>query len=844
MNPLTRSSMPRRAALATVALAAVAAQPAAGDVPLDGYTEPTIAVNPIDPLNVAYVCLFEMRVSTDRGATWQPPVIAPTLEGQGGLCGESSVTFDSQGRLFWTYFTCPSEGYNILIARCDPTTGAVLEGYPVNMSEEAEMSGNDGFDNTLAWITADLDPESPHRDRLHVIWMRYLENGLRRVHASHSSDQGATWTRRLRLDGAYIEEGETGPGHIAVAPNGDVYAAYHSVPPGGDGQVFVLRSTDGGLTFPQKVLACADGEAAITKNADGWPRIPGTKFHLEGSWRPWLLADPNTPGRIYLVVCDDPDDLSSGDASDVMIVVSTDHGATWSTPDRIDSGPDDSFQIMPTAAIEGGTGTIVVSYYDNRSGAVNSSGDYLLDLYATYSTDGGITFAPDFPVNDASFDPDAGAWCRSSCATTWWGVWGASADRVWTVGKYAGISRYDGVEWTSESGATNWLLGISGTSESDIYAVGLGGEVLHYDGTDWSAENSGTTEDLFDVWAVPGGDVVAVGNAGTILRSDGSGVWTADSSGTTRQLRDVWGSSGTDVFAVGGGGTILHYDGVSWTPEDSGTTRQLFAVWGSSSADVFAVTPTSAPEVPTDIYHYDGIAWDTHAPRHSSPVNAIHGTAGNDVYTTGGAGKVFHWDGISWDQVGGLGGEAIWVVASDDIYVTGRAGLILHWDGTSWSAQDNPGVPANPVLSIGHYNGIAVADGGIYTVWTGNWPTGGAPVGQQAMFDFTPIVATDASIATGSAPSTVLVEETFPDPFRSSTTIRYALPTAGHARLFVFDVRGRRVATLVDGFQPRGRHTLTWDGRSDAGPAVASGVYFVRLESADEVSSTRVVRTR
>ena len=60
-----------------VALLLVLPGVAAGtDVPLGGSAGPAIAVNPSDPLNVAYASLHELRVSTDGGVTWADPVAA------------------------------------------------------------------------------------------------------------------------------------------------------------------------------------------------------------------------------------------------------------------------------------------------------------------------------------------------------------------------------------------------------------------------------------------------------------------------------------------------------------------------------------------------------------------------------------------------------------------------------------------------------------------------------------------------------------------------------------------------------------------------------------------------
>jgi hypothetical protein len=88
------------------------------------------------------------------------------------------------------------------------------------------------------------------------------------------------------------------------------------------------------------------------------------------------------------------------------------------------------------------------------------------------------------------------------------------------------------------------------------------------------------------------------------------------------------------------------------------------------------------------------------------------------------------------------------------------------------------------------------------------------------------------------------LERNFPNPFRSRTTMQYALPHDARVRLAVYDVSGRRVASLVDAVQPAGRHGLTWDGRGDGGGRVPSGVYFARIEAAGQVQTRKVVMIR
>ena len=132
------------------------------------------------------------------------------------------------------------------------------------------------------------------------------------------------------------------------------------------------------------------------------------------------------------------------------------------------------------------------------------------------------------------------------------------------------------------------VRGVWGSSANDVFSVGYEGTILHYDGTSWNAMTSGTGYSLDAVWGSSANDVFAVGGGGTILHYDGTS-WNAMTSGTTTDLYGVWGNSAGDVFAVGRSGTILHYDGTSWNNMESGTTASLCGVWGSSSNDVFAV---------------------------------------------------------------------------------------------------------------------------------------------------------------------------------------------------------------------------------------------------------------
>jgi FlgD Ig-like domain len=93
--------------------------------------------------------------------------------------------------------------------------------------------------------------------------------------------------------------------------------------------------------------------------------------------------------------------------------------------------------------------------------------------------------------------------------------------------------------------------------------------------------------------------------------------------------------------------------------------------------------------------------------------------------------------------------------------------------------------------------------------------------------------------APGDSPrATFSLSQNHPNPFNPVTTIRFSVAQKCRTRMFVYDVRGTLVATLIDRILPAGEHRVTWDGRDDRGIDVGSGVYFYHLE-AGSVSLTR-----
>ncbi len=80
----------------------------------------------------------------------------------------------------------------------------------------------------------------------------------------------------------------------------------------------------------------------------------------------------------------------------------------------------------------------------------------------------------------------------------------------------------------------------------------------------------------------------------------------------------------------------------------------------------------------------------------------------------------------------------------------------------------------------------------------------------------------------------------YPNPFNNSTAINFYLPSDGDYQLLIYDILGRRVRVLADGFHNAGENTVIWDGTNDSGNNIASGIYFARLQGEESKASLKL----
>jgi hypothetical protein len=79
-------------------------------------------------------------------------------------------------------------------------------------------------------------------------------------------------------------------------------------------------------------------------------------------------------------------------------------------------------------------------------------------------------------------------------------------------------------------------------------------------------------------------------------------------------------------------------------------------------------------------------------------------------------------------------------------------------------------------------------------------------------------------------PKEISLSQNFPNPFNSTTRIKYSLPNQGFVSLKIYNIRGQLVRTLLNRKKAAGNYSAIWDGRSDRGKVVSSGMYIYQIQ--------------
>lgn len=491
----------------------------------------------------------------------------------------------------------------------------------------------------------------------------------------------------------------------------------------------------------------------------------------------------------------------------------------------------------------------------------------------------------------------------SGTAQNLYDIYFLTADRGWASGRNGVLLYWDGASWSPQtSGVDVSLRAVHFADDSTGYAVGSGATVLRTTdgGATWlPIPVPDDVNPYFEnVCFVDSAEGWSVGLGGTILHTEDAGAtWERQISGTLFGLEWVRFVSPSEGWAGGYGGTILHTTdaGETWIsqkrnlPSDSITL--LRSVFGTLEG-------TTSEEEVIVCGHFDSVSED--------PMNRAPGADDNATGTAGvveaarvlsrhrfrktirfmcfsgeeiglqGSGAYAPEARVRGDDIAGVVNlDMIGYVdeAPEDIDLIGNAASTWLVDFTAACAEAYvPGLPAKKIIdptylasdhasfwNSGYRALLAIEDADIaYPDYHSTADTLGnvtislventtklalATLAQAAVPDTTAPARGPEPVA-GDRSNPGAAALVWPNPFRSTASVRFSQASGGHVDAAVYDVGGRLIRRLAGSHFSAGPHELLWDGTDERGRRVSAGIYLVRVDAGNRRFSSRVVLLR
>lgn len=360
--------------------------------PVIARNSPMLAVNPIQPTNMAIVDRVDrpdysagVHITNDGGTNWRN-VALKLPPGTSGKLFAPSAAYDGRGVLYVSYVILSGSGN-------DPDSYWVARSGDGGLSfeEPTKIAGPHTYQTSLA--------VAPRSGRLYAAWLQsnleattcllcFAQTGLPIV-VSRSDDGGRTWSPPVQVSDA--GRARVGAPALAVDPDGNPAVLYmdygedrwdwQNLPGNYDGtfSLVVTRSGDRGRRWEAGRVVASE-------------IVPTGRFLVYLPVTPGFTIASN--GDMYAVWADG----RAGD-SDILLRRSTDDGRTWSEPVRVNRGTagDGVPQDMPSVGVAPG-GRVDVVYYDRTIDPRGSGADVLLSS----SSDSGKSFSKVIRLSDSA----------------------------------------------------------------------------------------------------------------------------------------------------------------------------------------------------------------------------------------------------------------------------------------------------------------------------------------------------------------------------------------------------------------------------------------------------------
>ena len=320
--------------------------------------------------------------STDGGATWVSRVVG-TGSDLPQARTDPRVAFDQFGNLYLSYL--------------DPTLQNLVVGF-------SSDGGKTFYREETISVTGGFFDQPDLATGAGSVWVSAsVNNGVNTTFGMYAA--GAPVTGLGNVGTFITPEFVTGSaggnvGDIAIGPSGQVMVAYQD-PVGGTGSTNIYESVDadglGAGGFGAPVLVTSSNVNART--------IPASAARMitADAKLAWDRSGGLYNGRVYMTYTDAPSTTSND--TNIFLRYSTDSGATWSAPKRVNDDTGTNSQFFAAVAVDQTTGNVGVSWYDARNdNGAGSTGDTdniandEVELFASASLTGGISFVPNMQV--------------------------------------------------------------------------------------------------------------------------------------------------------------------------------------------------------------------------------------------------------------------------------------------------------------------------------------------------------------------------------------------------------------------------------------------------------------
>lgn len=385
-----------------------------------GYpNEPSIVINPNNTNQlVAGSNINNVYRSNDAGLTWTKNALNSTY----GVWGDPTLICDNSNNFYFFHLSNPTPDFTNWIDRivCQKSTNTGL-----SWSSGTFAGLNGTKDQDKQWAIFDSTTNN-----IYLTWTEFDSYGSSnianksRIRFSKSTDAGSTWSPAIKIntiDGTCIDDSSTVEGAVpTVGPSGQLYVSWS----GPNGLVF-KKSLDHGVTWPtnETLVTTTTGWDYSISGIDRSNGLPITSCDRSGG--------PNN-GTIYINWSDQTNGTQD---TDVFLSKSTNGGATWSAPLRVNDDLPGKQQFFSWMTIDQTNGYIYIVFYDRRN-----HDDDQTDVYLAHSTNGGTTFTntkisttPFFPNDTVFFGDYTNITAHNGIIRPIWARMDGGETSIWTA---------------------------------------------------------------------------------------------------------------------------------------------------------------------------------------------------------------------------------------------------------------------------------------------------------------------------------------------------------------------------------------------------------------------------